>query len=685
LSQTATPPLQPTLNWRFFAAAALLVASVWAAYGNSLHGAFVFDDLSTIRDNPDVRQLWPVWRVFAPASLQGATSSGRPLVALSLAINYAIGGNRVEGYHVYNLGVHLLAALTLFGVVRRSLLASIRRRLGEGGPSALSFAFAVALLWALHPLQTAAVTYIVQRAESMMALFYLLTLYCFIRYAGQAAAGSNPKLWAGAAVASCLLGMGCKEVMVSAPVMVLLYDRTFISGSFAAAWRRHRAVYAGLGATWLLLAAEVAMAGNRNATAGFGSRMSWVAYALTQTTAIVHYLRLCFWPHPLIFDYGIGLELRPSRIIPCTIVVGILLAGTAWALVRRPVAGFLGALFFAVLAPTTSFVPVATQVIAEHRMYLPLAAIAVAAVSGGAILFRGAFAYVALAVLAIGLGWLTQLRNRDYLTELSLWRSVVAAYPSNARGHCNLGSLLNGLGDIPAAMDQYREALRLEPDYAEAHNNLGAAYFQQGDYAQSIIHCRAALRGDPGMAAAHYNLGSSLVRIGKVDEGLAELHESLRLGPQSADAHYNLATALVSLRQIPEAIAQFQEAIRLRPDYAEAQNNLALVLGNMGRTGEALDLYRRALISNPRLALAHFNLGNLLAQKGQFQEAITHYRAALAIKPDYAKARGNLGSSLYALGQLPEAALEYRGALRIDPGLSDVRANLARVEAELKK
>src|SRR5208283_3618464 len=199
------------------------------------------------------------------------------------------------------------------------------------------------LLWILHPLQTESVTYIIQRAESLMGLFYLLTLYCFIR--GVQADDRTKNRWFGFSIAACLFGMAVKEVMVTAPLVVLLYDRTFLAGSFREALRRRRQQYAGFGATWILLLFLVFSTGGRGGTAGFGSQVSPASYALTQFPAIVHYLRLCFWPHPLVFSYGSTLAPGLERVIPSALLVAVLLAASVWALIERPPLGFLGISF----------------------------------------------------------------------------------------------------------------------------------------------------------------------------------------------------------------------------------------------------------------------------------------------------------------------------------------------------
>ena len=362
--------------WTTVIAGGLIVLAAILAYRNCFSGPFIFDDELAIPQNPTIRQLWPIWKPLCPPS-HGETVTGRPLLNLSFAVNYAAGGLNVWGYHVVNLAIHVLAALLLFGILRRTFLLTLLGNFPMHAPTCL--ALAIALLWAVHPLQTESVTYIVQRAESLVGMFYLLTLYCFIR--GASSAGG--RYWYVVAVLACLLGMASKEVMVSAPLMVLLYDRAFLAGSFREAWRRHYGVYLALASTWLLSGWLVVVAGSRGGTAGFGAGVSSWAYLCTQFGAIVHYLKLSVWPRPLLFDYGPDTVPITLAIIPDAIFVGLLGLATLVALWRWPKIGFLGAWFFAILAPTLSIVPVATQVVAEHRMYLPLAAVLTAVALSG--------------------------------------------------------------------------------------------------------------------------------------------------------------------------------------------------------------------------------------------------------------------------------------------------------------
>jgi Tfp pilus assembly protein PilF len=584
-------------------ASAVIALAGLAAYHNSLSGPFVFDDAPTVQENATIRHLWPVWEALCPPH-NGSTAEGRPVLNLSFALSYATGGGNVWSYHVFNLAVHLLAGLALFGIVRRTLQSGRERQ-----PGSLTFAFAVALLWTVHPLGTESVTLISDRAESLMGLFYLLTLFCFIKGGGKETSG--PSVWLCLSVITCFLGMATKEVMVSAPLIVLLYDRTFLSGTFREAWRRHRAYYSLLASSWALLALlVVGMGGNRGQVAGFGTAVPWWAYLLTQCRAIVMYLKLAVWPHPLVLDYGRAVVVHPIAVLPQAVFLLLLVTGTLVALRRGNALGFLGAWFLAILAPSSSVVPLASQTMAEHRMYLPLAAVVVLGVLGIQRVLRSAgmgtaLFLVVVAALAAGLGFLTARRNEDYRTELGLWRATVRDCPGNGYAHYNLAFMLGREpGRTAEAISEYREALRLDPEYAPAHNNLGNA--------------------------------------------LASRPEG-----------------------IPEAVYEYRVAIALKPDYAEAHNNLGMALaGQPGNLAAAESEFRAALRIDPGYADAHVNLGNALSGiPGRLPEAIAEYQAALGTDPDSIEAHFNLGNAwVRTPGRLSDAVRQFEEVLRIKPG-----------------
>jgi Flp pilus assembly protein TadD len=579
-----------------WACAGLIATALVVAYASSFDGVLVFDDLGSIRENPTIRHLATAF--FPPSG--GFTVSGRPLLNFSFALNYALGGESPWGYHAVNLVIHLLASLTLFGLVRRTLRTpSLAARYGR---DADWLALAIALLWALHPLQTESVTYVVQRAESLAGLFYLLTLYCFVR--GVEAPASAR--WSDACIAACLLGALTKETMATAPLIVMLYDRVFVSRSFEEAWERRRSLYCGLALSWLVLCWLVVGTGGRGGTAGFDTSVAWLDYALKQFQAVALYVHLVFWPQPLVIDYGAGVDLTVAQLALGVTVVGCLLAATVVAFRRQPALGFLGAWFFLILAPTSSVIPVATQAMAEHRMYLPLAAVVVLVVLGLHRWLGPRALWVALLLAALG-GAMTVQRNRDYRSWITLWTQALG-FGDNLRAHLNLGQALAESGRPAEAIEQYAAALKIQPRNPAAQNNWANALVDLNRAAEACPHFEEALRIKPGYAEAQFNYGNTLMKLGRFPEAVGHYQAAVRLAPSHAKAFFNLANALAQLNRLPEAIENYQAAVRLAPDNAEAHLHLANALMQQQRTAEAVVEYEATLRLDPQNADAARNL-----------------------------------------------------------------------------
>jgi len=672
---TAPSLSRPPHRRNVFIAGAILVLAALAAYHNSFSGPLVYDDIPAIKDNPTIRQLWPLSTVLSPPNDSGITVNGRPLVNLSLAINYAIGGTEVVGYHVFNLAIHIMAGLALFGIVRRSLqLPALRERFGPGD-SSLPLAFTIALLWTLHPLQTESVTYIIQRAESLVGLFYLLTFYCFVR----SLASPRSTRWQILTVLACLLGMASKEVMASAPLLILLYDRALVSGTFRDAWQRHRQLYLGLAATWVPLGWLVAGTGSRGGTAGFGAGgiSSW-DYALTSSLAIGKYLALTFWPAPLVFDYGTALQKDLLPVLPQSILIVVLVAATFYALWRRPIAGFLGMGFFAILGPSSSIIPIASEPMAEHRMYLPLAALISVLVLGSALLL-GRRCVVFFLALALGAGWLTIQRNEVYRDELSLWRHTQLSYPTSERAHNNVGEIYFRQEKHDEAIACFREAVRLLPNYIDAINNLGNSLTQRGQAAEAMPRLELALRLKPGYAETHNNLGTALYQLGRPDEAIAHYREAILLKPAYADAHNNLGVVLAEQGKHLEAIEHYLTALKHKANYIDAHYNYGNALKATDRIPEAISQYSAALRLKPNHPEANNNLGSIYYQQGKIAEAKTCYEAAIREKADYPDAQNNLGVVLFQTGNPSGALTHFEAAVRQKPDYRSARENLSAV------
>lgn len=607
------PSLALSRRLRWGGAILLLLAGL-AVYSSSFSGSFVLDDHRTILNSVRIRQLLPLsdWQ----SQLAGLLSGRRPVVDATLAINYAVGELNVVGYHVVNLLIHLLAGLTLYGIVGRTLSREpLRTRFHVASPY---IAITVALLWIVHPLQTQSVTYLIQRSESLMGLFYLLTLYCLIR----GAASTRAWAWYVAGTITCALGFGCKAVMLTAPVAVLLYDRAFVSRSLTETFRLRWRFYLALAATWSALwctsvAQSVLATDKTRATVGFSFHgISPLDYLLTQAGVIAHYLRLSLWPQPLCLDYGWPVAQTLGAIVPAGLLVVFLLGATVWACLRRPALGYAGAWFFLILSPTSSFVPIRDPAF-EHRMYLPLAAVIVVAVCGAFALgaavaarlavndrVRRAAAGCVVACAALSLGAVTYQRNEVYRSELAAWQDVVAKRPQNHRGQYNLGKILLDADRL----DEAARALEL------------------------------AIRIDPDGEKALYNLGKTRARQGKPDEAMRWYNDALRVNPNMGQAHSDIGNILARRGLFAESIERYEEAIRVEPTYVRAYANLGNVLLGRQLPAEAVDVLRTAVGIDPGEARIRYLLGSALLAMGAVPEAIAEFRVTLELDPSHARA-----------------------------------------------
>lgn len=554
---------------------ALVVLVGALAYSSSFRGTFLFDDIPGIVKNTTIRSLWPLSTVLSPPG-GGTPVQGRPFANLTLAVNYALGGLNPFGYHLVNLVIHLLAGLTLLAIVHRTIAGTEPARPLAG--SAVGIATAVALIWTVHPLTTEAVTPMAQRTESLAGLLYLLTLYLAIR----GASAPSPARWYGLAVVSCGLGMATKETMISAPIIVFAYDTIFLSGSFGGTLRRRRGLYIGLALTWaILLGIMAADHFSRGTSAGFGYGVTSWQYARTQCWAILHYLRLSLFPYPQVLDYGTWLARSASKVVPGAIVVIALFAATVVGLKRAPWLGFLGLWFFAILAPSSSFIPLVTQTVAEKRMYLPLAAVVTCVVVCGRLawerlprLGRAGSALASqrrwvlplvVAAIAGTFATMTHARNLDYRSGLVMWQDVANKRPQSFRAHAELAVQLRRAGQLNAAIAEGTRAIELNPADAEAYYNRGLAYESVKQPARALADYSKALDIDPGMAEAYNNRGKLYGVLGQYQPALQDLSKAIALRPDDAEAYVNRGSVNFLLGRARAAVADYSRALEITP------------------------------------------------------------------------------------------------------------------------
>jgi Flp pilus assembly protein TadD len=615
--------------------ASLLVLAALCAYFNSFGGVPLLDDNGWIMTNPNIGRLYPF------------ILDTRPVVSASFTLNYWLDGLNLRGYHAVNLTIHILAALTLFGIVRRTL--ALPQWSDRVRACAATLAFVIALIWVVHPLNTQAVTYVIQRCESLMGLFYLLTVYCVLR----GATGPIPWRSYAAAVACLAAGLGCKEVIVTAPVVVLLYDWTFLSPSLRELVRRRWGLYLALAAPAVLFAGWLflggALAGNATLLSGrlsFGPR----EYALTQAGVVLHYLRLSAWPVPLCLEY---LDWPVARSLadcyPAAAVVGILLLATAWGVVRRAWWGFLGAWFFLILAPTSSILPI-QDVAFEHRMYLSLAGVIALAAGLLFVLLEQArerspvFARLepGLTVALVGLtvavfGWLTIARNAQYCDLAAMLHDLAAKRPQDGRARDVVAELDLFAGRGDQAEQEAREAVRMLPGYCVGHNTLGRCLLQSGHVGEAVGELSLAAQMAPPTLRESFSadLGRAFLLGGDARRAVEPLAEAVRLNPRDADHRVWLAVSLREVGRTDEADAADREAVQCDPAVAKKLNRAARLCIFRPDTNPA-SVRQGVLLAEAACRLSHEEdadcldtLGIAYASAGRFAEAQDAARKAV--------------------------------------------------------
>jgi hypothetical protein len=514
------------------------------AYANSFRVPFVFDSDNYLLNGEKIRHLWPLGPLFEH-------SQTRPVGYLSFALNYAAAGYSLPSWHATNLAIHIIAACALFGIARRTLL---RPRFAERfGRHAARVALAIAVVWVVHPLNTQSVTYLYQRLESLMGMFYLLTLYAFVRYCGSANIG-----WTVASVVCFLLSATTKEVAVTAPLMVLWYDRAFWSPSWYGLVQRRGIYHVVLWAALVVPAMLIYDTRNEYPNAGIldYGRVTSTQYAITQTEVVTHYLRLSVVPWPLNIDYAWPIQKDWRVAIAPGLFLATLLALTAFSIRQWPTVGFLGGWWFVILAPTSSIAPI-IDLAFEHRTYLSLIAPVSLVIGLGYLGIRklvdvcggepetASVSRAALLMLFVAaLTMLTLRRNHDYRSSTALWGDVAQKSPHNPRAHYNHGVYLQTEGtpeSIAAAIEEYHETLRLDPNYVDAYLNLGNLAAWKNQLPQAIDYFQKALAINGNHVPSLYGLADTLERNGDTAAARSRVDQLLQLDPNHADGQALLA------------------------------------------------------------------------------------------------------------------------------------------------
>ena len=669
----AAPPLAaplpsplPTRAGRAWLFASILLAVACLPYLPSLHAPFVFDDHDAILGNRSIRSL-----ATALKPDPGQPTLRRPVINLSLALNYAISGDRPWSYRLVNVAAHGVNALLLWLWLRA--LGSVGWRLGGQAPPA----FPLALLWAAHPLHTEAVAYITQRTETFAVMAILFTLWA----AANSQRSRQPRRWRAAALAACLVGVGCKEIIYAAPPLVALQGWLLREEPGHPASRGRGLFLAALFATWVPLGFLIARGGGGDGIGTEGGVTSW-RYLCTQAGVILHYLRLSVWPHPLSISHAWPISDGLARAWPQALAVVAALAGAGGLLIRRRGLALPAWAFFLVLAPTSSVVPIYTEVAAERRTYLPLAAllwvawaIARPVVSQPGRWSRGLrTGLLAVALVFMVLGTLNRLR--DYETEEGLWRSALAVNGRNPTALNNLAATLHGLSKaqpdrrpslLAQAVTLYERSAELRPR-SSTWRNLGLSYAALGRHEDAVRAYASAWDPQAPSAALLNDWGNALARLNRFEEAWKAYQKAMELDPRRPDTHANLGAALLAAGRPAQALEALERALALNPLDPQARRNLASALL---ATGRELDRAERVLSEwlalRPRDAVATLQRGEARLALGRAGEAEADARRAIELLREPAAAHLLLSRCRMAQGDRESALREAQRAIELAP------------------
>jgi len=648
----------------------------------------------------------------------------RQIGNITFALNYYFHQYNLAGYHVVNIITHILNGILLYlfiNITLRVLKAESSKPKGENKnpiPESIDssfIAFFAALFWLVNPVHTQSVTYIVQRLNSLAAMFFIMSFLFYVKGRIVQKRGShNPEpdkntqqktqkkksktrnsrdipqrtaryhyIWFSGSALAWMLALGCKQIAATLPIFIYLYEWYFFQ-NLSKDWLKHTLKYffAILVLFGLTTFALTDLNPLEKIISGYAQKdFTLMERVLTEFRVVIYYLGLLFYPHPSRLRLDYDFPLSHSLINPVTTLLSIgaiigLIVLAFYSARKDRLISFCIVWFFGNLIIESSIIPLA--IIFEHRTYLPSMFVCLLVV---VLVFRYirkkwiAAGILCAAILVFSI-W-TYQRNIVWKDAVSLWSDNVQKTPNKAGPRNGLGLALFEQGRIEEAIFQYREALRIKSDDAEIHNNLGVALEKRGNIKKAIIHYSQAIRIRPDYAEALNNLGVALARQGKDKEAIYRYSQALRINPDYAEAHNNLGLVLVRQGRLKEAIVHYSQALRMKADYAEGHYDLGVALEGLRRFNEAFHHYSEALRIKPAYGEAHINLGNILVREGRIAKAVIHYTAALRINPDFEQAHNNLGFILAQQGKTDEAIRHYHKAILIKPAFVQALSNLA--------
>jgi len=693
-------PAQKRRNWWRALPFFLLIAVGFVAYWNSFDVPLVFDDLNSIQRNAGV--------LFGDA-LQPSRLISRSLLFATFAMNYAIGGQNVWGYHLVNLVLHILNGIIIFFIAQQ-----VFRKANLAENKIVSWSLLAALFFVAHPVQTESVTYISSRSELLSTLFYVIAFLIFVRW-------PEVKIGFGLSILITvlfMLGLGTKETVISLPATLLLYDFIFISGGRVLApfkrWRFYLIfVTTGLFAIYFLLTGSLKFL----LTSPYHLAPKY--YFLTETRVVVKYIQLVFLPVGLNLNYDFSTSLgflQPPVLFSIAVILCFLVL--AWLIrEREPVLSFSIFWFFLTLAPTSSFIPI-LDVIFEHRLYLPLVGVCLAFPVLMEHLVRWTkvqrwlnwsvvrYASIIIGVLLIA----TILRNEVWRSDERLWLDVISKSPHAARPYNALAFVYVNRGETEKAIAISREGMRNVPsarhDFDETIGNLYLKLNRVQEaidmFKDNIEESKRLGLSDDGQSVSYNNLGVTYLYLWRTLQDRRSQFSEQEFNRQRDDVLSHAEDAFAeSLKRDPGNEWSLDSYVNVAFDWGKADALIADQLKNGEATNfralytigkirflqknykEAAEYFEKAEALDKTRNLLYYNHGYALDQMGDIDGAIAKYTMAIRIDPIFSEAHHNVALLYVKKGDFANAIANLNEVLRRDP--NNVLSNLELAKIYVKQ
>jgi len=701
-----------------------LLALGLIAYENSFFASFYLDDLRHILQNEAIVDLSNLGAIFA----YGKESF---LPFLTLAINYEIGGLNPLTYHIFNFFIHYTAAIFLYFLCVETWNTPAVQDVSPRFSKQLA-GFVMAGIFLLHPLQTEAVTYVIQRTESMAGMFYLATLYFYVRarLAGKRHIALGYFFLAGVGALGAAFS---KATSVTLPAMIVTYELFLFNTSIKDLFRK-KVVLLFLVPVAIILFFKLAPLIRKGFFYDPRIGHTRKQYFLTQASVLLTYIRLYFWPvnQNIDWDYPLASQFLALKTISSFVLLAALIVLALLAYKRFRLVSLGIAAFFITLAPTSSIIPL-HDVIFEHRTYMAVAFLAMGCVQVliwflekvKEISLRGHYLALATSMVAVlvGLTTITHARNEVWIGSLSLWKDAVEKSPKKARPHNNYGSALYRLGMTmtETAKREFEIANKISPEWEVPWHNLALAYFEEGDYQRAIEFDLEAIKIKQNFKPALYQLGRSYKELEQWDEAQVYFERLIAL-----NRGFNYLSAYGDLLALYEETGLHDRALKLAEKMTRLPDSFPLVdfhrgvafykLNNftrakyyftrerkrkLGRTislmmlgqihyleedyEQAAAMFDKILEKNDSSPEAHYNRAILLEKDMRFREALDHLERARAVDPfalditlQLIKCYGHLGHSEKQLALLGKV-------LGVRPGSKEFAFLQANIEQGLDR